>query len=115
MRFPSSGNFVVDEVQKVDVTISCTSANVLSTAFHHGIRRIGFQLKAGQSKPLCTKSTTYRGCDNSFVDIDFVHRLLTSSYQDFMDTLRGECHAAQIFHVILTKVTLALARLESVG
>jgi hypothetical protein len=57
---------------------------------------------------------TYRGCDDSLVDIDFVHGLLTSSNQDFMDTLRGECHAAQIFHVILTEVTLALARLELV-
>jgi hypothetical protein len=59
--------------------------------------------------PLAHKIQTYRGRDNSFVHINFVHRFLTSSNQNFMDTFRSECHASQIFHIILTRMLSDLA------
>jgi len=52
---------------------------------------------------------TYSRCDDSLVDVDLVHRLLASSNQNFVDTFRGECHAAEVFHIILTGTMLDLA------
>jgi len=54
---------------------------------------------------------TYRRGDDTLVNVNFVHRLLASSNQNFMDTFRGKRHAAQVLHIILAKAWSDLAQL----
>lgn len=52
---------------------------------------------------------TYCGGNDSLVDVNLVHGLLATGNQNFMHTFRGERHAAQILHVILTATVSDLA------
>ena len=61
------------------------------------------------------KIQTYRRGDDTLVDVNFVHCLLASSNQNFMDTFRSECHAAEVFHIILTGTMLDLAQNVMIG
>jgi hypothetical protein len=72
---------------------SCT--NAVARAFHHGIRN----WRGGRKS----------FCDCALLDIDPVELLLTASNDNFICSLAGETHTAEVFHVWQADVPLCKA------